>query len=868
MSVFACLFGKVEAGLVRRDAAQRLQDWIEERRAELADKQAAAEAPLTYIALNIADDATRAAARKADLAIRTVQAQLATLEHVRAYDARVKELRATPGDFGFGSKAPMLLASDRKSTLGPALRAMFWRDPHEIATGGNVYYLAKTIKGEAQALFAQTMEDLRPKLLGMRRESAREADILAAAYGEANATPEGRLAFQGFERAAKSLFDQQNAAGGAIPERKGWRLPNPPLDRTKVASVSKAEFVARMRELNSRPDVVDFATGRPLDDAGFDRVMGAVHDNAVGDWVEGPPTADVQGRTMLANQHRDPRIIVLKDSASWQAFANEFGEHDSVYDAMTSHIAARSEEIAMLRSFGPNPEGWKRYALSLFDRETKTLTVTAAEGAEPAAKVKALKENRKAQDIVARQRREFETNWAHVSGQADVPVNTAFARAMGDMRSVLVGSQMGSAIISSISDTATLAMAARFNGMPVSGLIARATRDMVEAGSEVRAAQHGLVADAMAQGVHGIDRFAGETIRAGRAGQIAGAVVRASGLRRWSAALRNSFGLEMMATLAREAQTPFPELEPRLRESLERYGIGAEDWALIRRAPLHEERPNAFLLRPMDVRAQGGDQFGRAADKLKRLIDTEMDYAVIEGDPMTRALLYGESRPGTVVGEARRAFGLYKSFPVTFITLHFARAMARGWDGSRLGHSAIAFMAMWALGIVAMQAKQVANGKDPYSLDPTTLRGARAYGAGMLQGGGLGIFGDLIGQDQTRYGNSLVATLAGAQFAAAEKVGKFVIGNLQRAGKGEETHFAGDALYTAAGFLPGQSLWYARLAFQRAVLDQAALMIDPRSPERFRRMEDMAQREFGQRFWLRPGQTSPDRLPDFGAMLP
>ncbi len=868
MSVFACLFGKVEAGLVRRDAAERLRAAIEERQAALGDARAAAEAPLTYIALNIADDATRAAARHADLAIRTIQAQLATLQHVQAYGASVKELRATPGDFGFGSKAPMLLADERKSTLWPALRSLFWRDPHEIATGGNVHYLARTIKGEAQSLFVAGIEALRPKMLGLKRETAREFDVLGAAYGAADATPEARVVAQAWEKTARSLFEQFNAAGGAIPERQGWRLPNPTLDRSKVAAVSKADFIARMRELNSRQDVLDFATGRPLDDAGFERVMGEVHDNAVSGWADGPPTAAFQGAEMLANSRREPRILALKDRESWLAFANEFGTHDSVFDAQMNHIARMSEDIAMLRVLGPNPEGLKRYMLSLFDRELRNQTVTAPDAADAATRLKALKQNRKGEDKLKTQRKAFETTWAHVTGAADVPVNTAFAHAMGDMRSVLVGSQMGSAIVSSISDTATLAMAARFNGLPVMSLIQRAVRDMAEPGSEIRAAQNGLISDALAQGAHGVDRFAGETIRTGRAGQIAGAVIRASGLRRWSATLRNSFGLETMALHAREAGTPFSELEPNLRQSLERYGIDEVDWNVIRETPLHEERPNAFLLRPMDVRALGGEQAGRAADKLKRLIDTEMDYAVIEGDPMTRALLYGDSRPGTVEGETRRAFGLYKSFPITFITLHFARAMARGWDGSRMGHAAISFSAMWALGIVAMQAKQVANGRDPYSLDPTTLKGSRAYAAGLLQGGGLGIFGDLIGQDQTRHGTSLIATLAGAQFGAAEKVGRFVVGNLQRAGRGEETHFAGDALYLGAGFLPGSSLWYGRLAFQRAVVDQMALMIDPRAPDRFRRMEDMAQRDFGQRFWSRPGQFVPDRLPDFGATMP
>lgn len=864
MSVLSCLFGKAEAGLIKREAAERLASWIEERQAALDGARGAAETPLTYIALNIANDADRAAARHADLAIRSVEAQLGVLNAVKDYDARVKALRATKGDFGFGSKAPALLADDRKSVAWPAIRSLFWRDPHEIATWGNVHYLARTIKGEAHAAFAAGIEALRPKMLGLKRETTRELDVIGALYGDASATPEGRLVAKAWSDVAESLRGQFNRAGGAIPERKNWRMPNPTLDRAKVAAVSRPEWIARMRELNARGDVLDFATGRPLDDAGFDKVMGRIHDSAVAGWVEGPPSAAQRGAEMLANTRRDARVLVLKDAESWLAFAREFGMHDGVFDTLMSHIAGMSEDIAMLRTLGPNPEGLKRYILSLFDNELKTGTVTAPEGADAAAQKAALKQNRAHENRLNRQRAAFETTWAHVTGKADVPVDTHLAHLSGDMRSWLVASQMGSAIISSISDQATLAMAARFNGLPVMGVIGRAIRDLGASGSEIHAAQHGLVADSIAASMHGVDRFAGETIRAGRLGQLAGSVVRASGLRRWTAVLRDAFGLETMALHARESGKAFAELEPQMRESLGRYGIDAGDWEVIRATPLHEDRPKAFLLRPMDVRAQGGEQAGKAADKLKRLIDTEMDYAVLESDPMTRAMLYGQARPGSVEGEVRRAFGLYKAFPITFITMHFARAMARGWDGSRLGHAAISFSAMWALGLVAMQAKQIANGKDPYSLDPTTGKGQRAYVSALLQGGGLGIFGDFLGQDMSRNGTSLAATFAGAQFGAAEKTVRFVLGNLQRAGKGEETHFAGDALYLGSGLLPGSSLWYGRLAFQRAVVDQLAVMIDPRAPDRFRRMEDLAQRDWGQRFWFRPGSATPDRLPDLG----
>ncbi|MBN9010894.1 MAG: hypothetical protein J0H63_12475, partial [Rhizobiales bacterium] len=209
-----------------------------------------------------------------------------------------------------------------------------------------------------------------------------------------------------------------------------------------------------------------------------------------------------------------------------------------------------------------------------------------------------------------------------------------------------------------------------------------------------------------------------------------------------------------------------------------------------------------------------------------------------------------------------RAFGMYKMFPTAFITMHFARAFARGFDGKRMTHGALTFLAMSSLGILAMQSKQILAGRDPYSLDPTTGNGLRAWGAGILQGGGLGVFGDMLFVDKTRFGNSWATVLAGPQFAAMESVvGDFVVANVQRALNGEETHFLGDALYIAGRYAPGSSLWYGRLAFQRAVLDQLQLIADPRARDRFRRLEDQARKSWGQEYWYAPGETAPRRAP-------
>ena len=49
----------------------------------------------------------------------------------------------------------------------------------------------------------------------------------------------------------------------------------------------------------------------------------------------------------------------------------------------------------------------------------------------------------------------------------------------------------------------------------------------------------------------------------------------------------------------------------------------------------------------------------------------------------------------------------------------------------------------------------------------------------------------------------------------------------------------------------------SREAFDRLIADEMTAMIDPNANERFRRIERMAKKEYGQRFWWAPG----DRLP-------
>jgi hypothetical protein len=360
------------------------------------------------------------------------------------------------------------------------------------------------------------------------------------------------------------------------------------------------------------------------------------------------------------------------------------------------------------------------------------------------------------------------------------------------------------------------------------------------------------------------DKVMGDTLRSGAAAKIGGAVIRGSFLRKWTEALKGGFWLGAMAQMAHERGKAWGDLDKIFRAGMERTGIGAAEWKIFQQAELYEPRAKAVFLRPADVAALGGKAAQDASEKLANYANTWMDSAVIEASPRVRAIILGDSQPGTISGEIRRSLAMYRFFAGGLVYMHGARAIARGFDGARMTHGAASFAVVSLLGALSMQAKEVIAGRDPLSLDPSTAKGSFAWGKAILQGGGLGIFGDLLAVDKTKHGNSWAATFAGPVAGAGEKIlGDFLIKNVRLAAEGRETHFLGDGLYAGARYLPGSSLFYGKLAFQRGVVDQLAVWADPRARERHVRIEDQAMKDWNQKYWWRPGRTAPERAPQF-----
>ena len=863
MTAEDCFNTKIRLGRVGKAAGERIKAII----AGAKDRYAAGDAAGARQAMDEALTMVKAeAVAREARTLGNVEAQLAIKNDFESFRAQFDALRTRGANMGripgltqYQGKASELglFAQSKVYGLGLIDQGNQWN---------NVYYLARQLRGEAHSRFRDAVAALRPTMAGLKRNHDLEAAALDAIYGKASSPEAGQIA-KAWDASQKFALDEFNRAAGykAIPERQGY-FPNPSMDQSKVLAIQPEAFIDRVAPLLDRAKMIDFETGAPLNDARLRDVLRQVYDTGSSGGAEGPASAGYVGEGPLSGRRAAPRVLMFKDGDAWRSFNELFGSGASPFETMMGHLNAMTHDAAMMRVFGPDPEAAKRYLLSMFDRETERLGVKGQDG-DASSMAAAVKENRSTASRVEGQRQKFLDAWSNMTGETGLAVDTALAERMGDLRSFLGAAQLGTSIISAISDVALAQSAARINGLPIMETFGRILHEFATGGSEINAAQHGLLLDTLAHGAREADVFMGETIKNSLASKLSTATIRSIGHRVWTAKIRDGFALEYMAKMAAaiEKKTPYKDLS--FRNALQKYGVDEATWnAVAQKVAPYYARPGAGLLRPMDVRATAGLE--AAGESLGRMVHNELNYTALEGDPLTRRIGMGSSRPGTVGGEFRRSIALYRSWPLTTFNLMLNRHFAPGWDGTRLAHGAATFASMVLLGMAARQMKQIVAGRDPITMDPTSREGLLNWGAAVVQGGGLGVFGDMLSADKSRRDDTWASMASGPVADLAERAGgQFLLSNIQKAAEGKPTNFAGEGFWVASNYLPGSNIFWMKLAFQRAVVDQIGLMIDPKAPERFQRIEAAARKNYGQGYWWHRGQASPERAPDLSAAL-
>lgn len=444
------------------------------------------------------------------------------------------------------------------------------------------------------------------------------------------------------------------------------------------------------------------------------------------------------------------------------------------------------------------------------------------------------------------------------SGIHEAVGNRSFSRWMDAIRSINLIA-LGSSGISTITDLNTMNLTAQYNHISRSKMMVEHLRALSSADSRRAARRLGI----------GLDAFAGAVLRHGQeqitndiASKMGGAVVRLSGMPFITEANRQAFSITMMDAVAHvvDKHVDLASIDKTDARMMFTHGIDQNDFAIWKQAvpEVWVDGESKLLTVNSILSVPGVDPkvLRKSADKYMALVLDEQNMAVSTPGASERALMNAGTARGTVMGELARSFWQFKSFGLSYASANLKRAMSLKEESPQSAAAyAATFLAQGLIyGAIATQLKEIVNGRDPLAMGNASFSG-RA----LLASGGLGLFGDFLNANNSQYGSSLVASMAGPTISKAEQLYDLTVGNIHKAGQGEKTHVGAEALRLANSVNPLGTVWFTKSAFNHLVLQN---LQESLSPGYLRRMTQRAQREFGQSYYWKPGETMPDRGPD------
>lgn len=690
----------------------------------------------------------------------------------------------------------------------------------------------------------------RGRLLGDKgRWNVAQLDNVAReAFGENSGDAAAKEFARIWEDTHEKLRRRFNAAGGAIGKLERWGLPQSHdaralreagRDTWKDAIKPKLD-VARMKHP---------LTGAAVDPAELDGILDDIWQNVVTEgWHDRQPSMMNFGRGALANQRAEHRFLVFRNAEEWLAYSRDFGAAGGdVFGAMMGHINMMARDIAALEILGPNPNGMVTWIKQAVEKQAQLHQIGQSRfsAGDP----------RKAIDKGKSTNRQIDRLWGSIRGELETPVNGRVAAFLGGVRSVITSSVMGSAALTSVSDIGTSIIARRFAGINATGTFSDIVKGFSGA-TEREAVAAGLILDSAAHVFQTQARYVGSIDGPGWSQFIADRVLALSGLTAWTQAAKHAFGLAFMHEAANTAGKSYDQLHEAFRNTFKRHGFTALDWDKIRAVKLHPMGSGTKILRPTELDI--ADPV--LANRYLQMIQSETLFAVPEGGHRTKVAFLGQSRPGTLIGEVLRSFAQFKSFGAVFVILHGLRTtnmLKAGTPRKAAAYAGALLISTTLFGGLAMQLKSIAAGRDPRD-----MKDEKFWAAALLQGGGLGIFGDFLFANINRFGGGFAQTLGGPTVERASDLWDLTAGNLVQLASGEKTHFGRELTRFAKGNIPGSNIWYIRTAWERNVMDQLQFLADPEAAKAFRRQRQYWSKNYGQEYWWRPGETMPARAPD------
>lgn len=649
----------------------------------------------------------------------------------------------------------------------------------------------------------------------------------------------------------ESLRVRFNAAGGDVGKLAyGYLSQN--HDPAKIIAATPEQWAQKVLPLLDRRQYLK-ENGAVMTDAELLPILAKAHETLASNGLNKIDPGQYRGMGKRANAGSDRRVLHFKDGDAWMAYMQEFGD-GSLYDAMLGHIGSMSRNIGLVERYGPNPEMNFKLQADIAQRADGAGTMSnRSMGNTPDA------------------------YWAILSGKTGSPENAVIARHAQDVRNVQTASKLGGAVITSLTDIGTIAATLHYDRLPYFDMLKNLGRNLSKDHREFLQA-HGIIAEHLTST---LNRWTGDNMTHSLTGRVANSVMKLSFMNAWTDGLRSAFSATMMQGFAKKAGKAWAQLDEWDQWMMTRKGITEDDWNIISKATPTERNGAKYLTRD-GILSTGEEGAAQVATKWMAFVSDEAQFAVVNPDMSTRAIVTGGGMPaGTLRGEAMRTFMQFKSFPLAMLTRHWGRVFdtPQGLEGAPAGFGAqtqggatinrIAVLAglnvsLMMLGAIVLQEKAILQGKDPYDMTEPKF-----WTRSLTQGGGIGYLGDMLFKDPTEQRGTnteqTIGTVLGpAAGATAGLVGDLMLTNAWESAKGKDTHMGAEALRWTNSQLPYVGLWQARGAWDHWFIHNAQEALNPGY---LGRMRSRAMKDWNQDYYWQPGEAAPDRAPNLGAIV-
>lgn len=836
MSFRECIANAERDGEISSDRASRIREILEEEegqvRLELGDEAELDSAAAR--ALERFDAEAQEAARRKRL----------MMDVAGVVSARILARKNAQGEFDPGGELPDLIEH-------------FGTSPHRSVNG--VY---RAVLGQLHRRLDEALFKFQRDLIGRTRNPALLKNVVREMFGEETGDASARELASAFTETFEEARVRRNALGGNTARRENWGGPQS-HDQLLVARADKDEWVGFVMERVDRSKMIDRNTGRAITQGELEKSLEDIYEAIVSNGWSRKEAGFAGGGMALARRRAEARFLVFRNADVWLEYQERFGAGDP-FNAYMNHIDQMAREIAQMEVLGPNPSAMLRFAENLAIKEAEE---GRAQARTLTARAFRQTDRSRPRDRVRSEASLMRRMAAIFNGTTQAPTDGTFARGLGTLVNFKISTNLGAAFLSAVSDVSFSKMARAYNGLPETGAARAILRQMNPANEADRklAVRSGLIADEAVNLMSGQARYTGDFAAHEWSRRLADTTLRVSFLSPWTQAGRWAFGMEFFGHTADQLGKSFDELDAPFRQFFERHGMDASDWELMRRArPVDPDAGGGFLT--PDVIADVVDELNprrpqQLAERFLEAVHNETQFAVPSVTLRGQAYFMPAGlEPGTFMHAIVRSVTMYKSFATTVILQNAARGrqeLARAGGTMLLRYGAKFLTYTTVFGALALQLKEISKGRDPRPMTSPEF-----WGAAMLQGGGLGIFGDYLFSDINRFGRGLPGTLAGPLAETIDDVVNLTAGNALQAATGAETNFGNELTRFIRRNSPGGSIWYMRLAYDRMALDSLQESIDPDAPERFRRNVRRWERETGQDYWWAPGTPGPQRAPD------